>query len=76
MAVRGHKTGRIGTHQCCYGGTWYVMLEEQEMKQKLGTTVISLKRSFHNEYYLQEYFKSDHILLKSVFDQKVIEKHR
>lgn len=35
MAVRGHKTGKVGTHQCCYGGTWYVMLEEEEMKRKL-----------------------------------------
>ncbi|XP_076090854.1 putative alpha-ketoglutarate-dependent hypophosphite dioxygenase [Mytilus galloprovincialis] len=35
IASRGHKTGKIGQHQCCWGGTWYVMLEEEEMKNKL-----------------------------------------
>lgn len=34
--VKGHKTGKVGTHQCCHGGTWYVMLEEGEMRKKLG----------------------------------------
>ncbi|KAL4238638.1 hypothetical protein ACF0H5_003345 [Mactra antiquata] len=36
---RGHKTGKVGTHQCCHGGTWYVMLEDDEMKQKLDIDV-------------------------------------
>ncbi|XP_071162484.1 1-deoxypentalenic acid 11-beta-hydroxylase-like [Mytilus edulis] len=35
VAKRGHKTGKIADHQCCHGGTWYVMLEEEEMKRKL-----------------------------------------
>lgn len=35
MASRGHSTGKIATHQCCHGGTWYVMLEEEEMRKKL-----------------------------------------
>ncbi|CAG2203482.1 unnamed protein product [Mytilus edulis] len=36
VAKRGHKTGKVADHQCCHGGTWYVMLEEEEMKRKLG----------------------------------------
>lgn len=35
IASRGHKTGRIARHECCWGGTWYVMLNEEEMKNKL-----------------------------------------
>lgn len=35
IASRGHKTGRVGNHQCCWGGTWYVMLDEEEMENKL-----------------------------------------
>ncbi|KAK3595964.1 hypothetical protein CHS0354_032478 [Potamilus streckersoni] len=35
LTRRGHKTGKVATHQCCYGGTWYVMLEEDEMEKKL-----------------------------------------
>ncbi|KAL3873369.1 hypothetical protein ACJMK2_036498 [Sinanodonta woodiana] len=35
LAVRGHKTGRVADHTCCYGGTWYVMLDEDEMVSKL-----------------------------------------
>ncbi|XP_060071960.1 uncharacterized protein LOC132551830 [Ylistrum balloti] len=36
---RGHKTGIVGNHQCCYGGTWYVMLEEKEMLKTLGAEI-------------------------------------
>ena len=36
FAEKGHRTGRTATHQCCWGGTWYVILEDQEMKDKLG----------------------------------------
>ncbi|XP_046567729.1 probable alpha-ketoglutarate-dependent hypophosphite dioxygenase isoform X2 [Haliotis rubra] len=36
VAVGGHRSGKIATHQCCYGGTWYVMLEEEEMVKSLG----------------------------------------
>ncbi|OWF47739.1 uncharacterized protein LOC110454003 [Mizuhopecten yessoensis] len=39
MVQRGHRTGRIATHQCCDGGTWYVMLDEQEMVKSLGTNL-------------------------------------
>ena len=35
---RGHKTGKVATHQCCHGGTWYVMLEDEEMEKTLGVT--------------------------------------
>ncbi|XP_069114957.1 phytanoyl-CoA dioxygenase domain-containing protein 1 homolog [Argopecten irradians] len=39
MMSKGHKTGKIATHQCCHGGTWYVMLEEEEMKKSLDIDV-------------------------------------
>jgi len=32
----GHRSGKVATHQCCHGGTWYVMLEEDEMQKSLG----------------------------------------
>lgn len=35
VAHRGHKTGKVARHQCCYGKTWYVMLEEEEMAKTL-----------------------------------------
>ena len=38
LMSKGHRSGKVGTHQCCHGGTWYVMLEEEEMSQKLGMT--------------------------------------
>ena len=36
MMEKGHRTGRVAEHQCCHGGTWYVMLEEEEMQKTLG----------------------------------------
>lgn len=39
LMKKGHKTGKVGTHQCCHGGTWYVMLEEEEMEKKLDINV-------------------------------------
>ncbi|XP_062615047.1 uncharacterized protein LOC134276778 [Saccostrea cucullata] len=35
VAHRGHKTGKVAHHQCCYGKTLYVMLEEEEMVKTL-----------------------------------------
>ena len=37
----GHRTGKVAEHQCCHGGTWYVMLSEEEMKKTLGKLVNS-----------------------------------
>ena len=37
----GHKTGKVAEHQCCHGGTWYVMLSEEEMEKTLGNVVNS-----------------------------------
>ena len=39
MIKEGHRTGKIPTHQCCYGNTWYVMLEEEEMERTLGRPI-------------------------------------
>ncbi|XP_022344797.2 uncharacterized protein LOC111137580 [Crassostrea virginica] len=39
VAKKGHRTGRVATHQCCWGNTWYVMLEEEEMKKTLGVDI-------------------------------------
>ncbi|KAL4238057.1 hypothetical protein ACF0H5_002768 [Mactra antiquata] len=36
MAEGGHRSGHTAKHQCCWGGTWYVQLDEEEMKTKLG----------------------------------------
>ena len=33
---KGHRTGKVAEHKCCHGGTWYVMLEEEEMQKTLG----------------------------------------
>lgn len=35
VASGGHQKGLVATHQCCYGNTWYVMLEEKEMEKTL-----------------------------------------
>jgi hypothetical protein len=35
VVQNGHKTGRIATHTCCWGNTWYIMLDEEEMKKTL-----------------------------------------
>ncbi|OWF42670.1 phytanoyl-CoA dioxygenase-like [Mizuhopecten yessoensis] len=39
VAKGAHSAGKIATHQCCYGGTWYVMLEEEEMVKSLGVDI-------------------------------------
>jgi hypothetical protein len=31
----GHKTGRVATHTCCAGDTWYIMLGDDEMRKTL-----------------------------------------
>lgn len=35
---KGHLSGKVAVHQCCAGDTWYIMLEEEEMKKRLGET--------------------------------------
>ncbi|KAK7103955.1 phytanoyl-CoA dioxygenase domain-containing protein 1 homolog [Littorina saxatilis] len=35
VAAKGHLKGKVATHNCCWGGTWYVMLEEDEMVKSL-----------------------------------------
>ncbi|XP_062597342.1 uncharacterized protein LOC134258774 [Saccostrea cucullata] len=36
---RGQKSGRTADHTCCWQGTWYVMLEEEEMTKSLGVNM-------------------------------------
>ncbi|XP_074649271.1 uncharacterized protein LOC141904564 [Tubulanus polymorphus] len=36
LARYGHKSGKIATHTCCDGQTWYVTLSEEEMEKTLG----------------------------------------
>ena len=36
MAAYGHRKGVTANHTCCAGGTWYVELSEDEMKNSLG----------------------------------------
>ena len=47
MARRGHQKGKVATHQCCWGGTWYVQLEEDEMAKTLGNE-LGLFALIHN----------------------------
>ncbi|OWF37080.1 hypothetical protein KP79_PYT09770 [Mizuhopecten yessoensis] len=36
LFMGGHRAGKVATHQCCHGGTWYVMVDENEMQKSLG----------------------------------------
>ena len=36
VARGGHRKGILATHTCCAGGTWYVDLAEEEMRNTLG----------------------------------------
>jgi hypothetical protein len=36
MIENGHEKGLVARHQCCWGGTWYTMLDDEEMKNTLG----------------------------------------
>ncbi|XP_052270079.1 uncharacterized protein LOC127871318 isoform X2 [Dreissena polymorpha] len=36
---KGHRTGKVATHQCCYGDTFYTILEEAEMERTLGVNM-------------------------------------
>ena len=42
MIPGGHRDGKVAEHKCCYGGTWYIMLEEEEMKKTLGELTITV----------------------------------
>ena len=32
-------SGKIASHRCSWGDTWYVIIEDEEMKRKLGNTL-------------------------------------
>jgi len=36
VASGGHRAGKTVKHTCCSGGTWYVELEEEDMRKELG----------------------------------------
>lgn len=36
VAAKGHLSGKVATHTCCWGDTWYIMLAEEEMEKTLG----------------------------------------
>lgn len=36
MVSGAHKPGVTVTHTCCAGGTWYVEVQEEDMKKQLG----------------------------------------
>ena len=36
VASGGHGAGKTVKHTCCSGGTWYVELEEEDMRKELG----------------------------------------
>lgn len=31
----GHRTGRVATHTCCVGGTWYTSISDEEVRRTL-----------------------------------------
>ncbi|XP_013416110.1 uncharacterized protein LOC106177775 [Lingula anatina] len=35
VVKNGHKKGKVATHTCCAGPTWYVMLDEEVMEKSL-----------------------------------------
>ncbi|XP_013416111.1 uncharacterized protein LOC106177776 [Lingula anatina] len=39
LVKKAHRSGRLATHTCCAGPTWYVMLEEEEMVKTLGANL-------------------------------------
>jgi len=39
VVAKGHQTGKVATHTCCWGDTWYIMLGEDEMEKTLGVDV-------------------------------------
>ncbi|XP_060065780.1 uncharacterized protein LOC132546102 [Ylistrum balloti] len=41
VVKNGHRKGKVASHTCCRGPTWYVMLEEEEMEKSLD---IDMKR--------------------------------
>ena len=40
VTVRGHQSGKVAKHTCCWRDTWYIELSEEEMQQSLGKIVI------------------------------------
>lgn len=46
----GHLPGLVANHQCCWGGTWYTMLEPEEMTKTLGVDVEKQTRTLPIKY--------------------------
>ncbi|RUS87419.1 hypothetical protein EGW08_004794 [Elysia chlorotica] len=36
LAKKGHRSGKVAVHECCAGPTWYIMLQEEKMRDTLG----------------------------------------
>ena len=43
MAPGGHRLGITAKHTCCAGPTWYVEVDEDEMKESLGNVIVLFK---------------------------------
>lgn len=39
VVAKGHLSGKVATHTCCWGDTWYIMLGEDEMQKTLGVNL-------------------------------------
>jgi hypothetical protein len=39
MLRRGHRAGAVAKHTGCWGNTWYVMIDEADMKEKCGVEI-------------------------------------
>lgn len=52
---KGHLSGKVAVHQCCAGDTWYIMLEEEEMKKRLGETSVLFVSIFWQTYSIESW---------------------
>ena len=47
---KGHLSGKVAVHQCCAGDTWYIMLEDEEMKKRLSKLFICHNLFIHKQW--------------------------
>ena len=57
FAEKGHRSGHVALHKCCWGGTWYVELDKEEMKTKLGIFYVNQSPIVFSNIYLYLHFE-------------------
>ena len=71
---RGHAPGKVCTHQCCAGGTWYVILEEDEMEKTLGASTIN-NRPNQNVLGVSQKWQTADVPIETAHQGQVAERH-